>query len=181
MTKAAAIPLTWQSARSPDLDPRAIRQALRSFLVALGFAHHGVSVLLADDAALAALNRQYRGRDAPTDILSWSYLESDPQRVDATAGPAATQRLLLGELAVSLERVRAQATENGWDAQTELLRLLAHGCAHLAGHDHQTPAADRAMRDLEIALLEGAGVGGLYSPAPDTRRRRRPVTPRAGT
>ncbi|MBI3993588.1 MAG: rRNA maturation RNase YbeY, partial [Candidatus Lambdaproteobacteria bacterium] len=163
MTRAAPIPLSWPRGRSPDLDPRVIRRALRSFLAGLGFARHGVSLLLADDAALAALNSRYRGRDTPTDILSWSYRDDpapDAPRTAAGGAPRAAAPPLLGELAVSLERVRAQAAEHGWDAQTELLRLLAHGCAHLAGYDHQTRAADRVMRDLEIELLPGVGLGG---------------------
>jgi probable rRNA maturation factor len=186
MTNAVPIPLTWQSGRSPDLDPRAIRRALRSFLAALGHARHSVSVLLADDAALATLNLLYRGRDAPTDILSWRYLDEDPAIAPPTdddarkGGPGAEETqgpVLLGELAVSLERVRAQAAEHGWDAQTELLRLLAHGCAHLAGYDHQTKAADRIMRDVEVTLLEGVGLGGLYGQVRDDRPRRPPRKP----
>ncbi len=154
MTTPRRIQINWiPSGPPPDLDAAALGRALGLFLRGLGHGSRGVSVLLADDATLAGLNRAYRGRDAPTDVLSWSYRDDE-----AVPG-------LLGDLAVSLERVRAQARVNGWDAQTELLRLLAHGCAHLAGYDHATPDEDRVMRDVEIALLDAVGLGHLYDAA----------------
>ena len=54
---------------------------------------------------------------------------------------------------------------NGWALQTELLRLLAHGCAHLAGYDHQTAAQERKMRKVEEELLERIGLKGIYPKA----------------
>ena len=61
---------------------------------------------------------------------------------------------LAGDLVVSGERVKEQAAENGWDFDTELIRLLAHGCAHLAGWDHERSAEEaREMLELEIYLL----------------------------
>ena len=146
------IQISWQTgAPPPEFDEPALLLALAGFLHALGFSSSGASVLMADDAALLALNAEHRGQHNPTDILSWSYLEQGGDPPD-----------LLGELAVSLERVQVQAEENGWSNQTELLRLLAHGCTHLAGYDHQTEEADREMRAVEIALLEGAGLRGIY-------------------
>jgi len=147
-----------------DLDLPALRRALASFLKGLGQGGRPLSVLLASDADLRALNRAHRGEDRPTDVLSWSYLDAaEPAHADAP----------LGDLALSLERARAQAAHNGWDAQTEVLRLLAHGCAHLAGYDHQTAAEERAMRGIEDALLARIGLRGLYPPARPRARRPR--------
>ncbi len=142
--------MSWAAGPPPELEEADLRRALEVFLAALGHAGRGLSVLMADDAALQALNRVWRGRDRPTDVLSWSYLD---------AGPAAP---LLGELALSLERARRQAAENGWGLRTEVLRLLAHGCAHLAGYDHETAAEERRMRAVEIGMLAGIGLRNLY-------------------
>ena len=151
--KKPTIRISWQaSAPPPELDETALRSALEEFLAELGFGASGLSVLIADDEALRTLNAEHRGQDRPTDILSWSYLE------DAAASPE-----LLGDLAVSLERVHAQARENEWDSPTELLRLLAHGCAHLAGYDHQTEEGEKKMRAVEITLLERVGLRIIYS------------------
>ncbi|MEE8433474.1 MAG: rRNA maturation RNase YbeY [bacterium] len=124
--------------------------ALESFLNHLGRSETRVSVMFGDDAALRELNHRFRGLDRPTDVLSWCYPD-DP-------GPAP----LLGEIAISLERAESQAGENGWDLQTEVLRLLAHGCAHLAGHDHQDEAEERGMKALEIEMLSGVGLRDIY-------------------
>ena len=147
------IEISWHAGAPPpelELEEDALRDLLAGFLAALGHAERGLSVLIADDKTLRALNRRFREQDRPTDVLSWSYRGEDE-------APA-----LLGELAVSLERARAQADENGWHLRTELLRLLAHGCAHLAGYGHESEEDDRVMRAVEIKLLEGAGLPGLY-------------------
>ena len=106
--------------------------------------------MFGDNATLRELNRRFRDLDSPTDVLSWCYPDEP--------GPAP----LLGEIAVSLERAESQAGENGWDLHTEVLRLLAHGCAHLAGHDHQDEAGERGMKALEIEMLAGVGLRDIY-------------------
>lgn len=169
--KNPQIQISWQNgAPPPEVDEAALRLALSGFLIALGFASSGLSVLMADDEILRGFNAEYRGQDKPTDILSWSYLEHEGSPLKKPGIPpaellgelAGAPPELLGELAVSLERVAVQAKENGWDLQTELLRLLAHGCTHLAGHGHQGEDEEREMRALEIALLDGAGLKGIY-------------------
>ena len=151
--KRPPIHLSWEAgAPPPDLDEKVIRRALAAFLTDLGHPSRGVSLFVGDDRALRKLNRKYRGLASPTDILSWRYEE-----------PAEP---LLGELAVSLDRVRPQAARNGWDAPTELMRLLAHGCAHLAGYDHETPAEEARMLPVEIRLLAGIGLENIYPGGP---------------
>ena len=141
-----------------------MRRALGRFVKGLGLGGRAVSVLLTSDAEMRELNREHRGQDRPTDVLSWSYInEGDAEDVDDDAPPP------LGDLAVSLERAAAQARENGWDLHTELLRLLAHGCAHLAGYDHETAPQERAMRTVEDGLLAEVGLPNIYPPA---RRKR---------
>ena len=150
MTKAR-VNISWQSGEPPpELSEADLRKAVAGFLGALGHGDAGVNLLLADDKLLRELNTRYRGRAAPTDILSWSYLDDESE-------PG-----LLGEMALSLERGRAQARENGWDLRTEVLRLLAHGCAHLAGYDHESEAGEKEMREVEIGMLAAAGLKNLY-------------------
>lgn len=149
--------MTWQhGAPPPDLDEADLRRALESILADLGHAGAALSVLFADDARLQALNEAYRGLARPTDVLSWAYDVGD---AGALLGEDAA---LLGELALSLQRAAAQATENGWSLRTEVLRLLVHGCAHVAGYDHETDAQEREMKALEVRLLTELGLPGLY-------------------
>jgi probable rRNA maturation factor len=111
-----------------------------------------VSVLVTDDAALHALNRDYRGVDAPTDVLSFA-------AEDETSGPAfvlppGTSRYL-GDIAISYERVVAQAAEYGHSRERELAYLTAHGVLHLLGYDHDRGAEDAAaMRAREEATMD---------------------------
>lgn len=147
-TDTIGIELVWEVEPPPGLDVAQVERALGVFRVALGAAGRDLSVLMAGDEVLSELNATWRGKQGPTDVLSWGY-------EDQPGAP-------WGDLALSLERTAAQAAENGWDITTEALRLLAHGCAHLAGHDHQTPDEERVMRALEIQLLEKVGVKGLY-------------------
>ncbi len=134
--------------------------ALTRFLRELGRGGAGLSVLLADDARLQALNRAHRGLERPTDVLSWSYDSAGP----AAPGVAPGSVPLLGELALSLQRAAAQAVENGWPLRTEVLRLLAHGCAHVAGYDHESDAEEREMKAVEVRLLAAVGLRGIYPP-----------------
>ncbi len=68
-----------------------------------------------------------------------------------------------GELVLSGERVSQQAAENGWDFETELIRLLAHGCAHLAGRNHERSSEEASeMLELETELLKKVGLTNIY-------------------
>ena len=115
-----------------------------------------VSVLVTDDAALHALNRDYRGVDAPTDVLSFAAEEE-------TSGPAfvlppGTPRYL-GDIAISYERVVAQAAEYGHSRERELAYLTAHGVLHLLGYDHERGTEDAVtMRAREEATMDRLGL-----------------------
>ncbi|HEX9841377.1 MAG TPA: rRNA maturation RNase YbeY [bacterium] len=164
--KSPPIHVSWQAgAPPPELDEAALRAALARFLEGLGHGGAALSVLFADDARLRALNRDHRGLDRPTDVLSWSYgAATPPDGGSGEGGEREGDAPLLGELALSLERAAAQAAQNGWDLRTEVLRLLAHGCAHVAGYDHETEAQEREMKALEVRLLAAVGLEGIYPP-----------------
>ena len=165
--KPVPIAIVWQAA---ERAPRGMRpwlaRLLAEYLRSLGYPGSGLNLLVANDASLRALNARHRRRDRPTDILSFSYLDPRKSRRAAPPPGPLPRRYaaipLLGELAVSWNRVLAQAKANGWDARTELARLLAHGCVHLLGYDHTTRKEDAAMRRIEERLLAGAGIKGIY-------------------
>jgi probable rRNA maturation factor len=104
-----------------------------------------LSVALVGDAAIRRLNRQWRGKDRATDVLSF------PQ--EARSG-------LVGDVVISLDTARRQAREGGWSIAAELRRLLAHGVLHCVGHDHERPEEARRMAAAERRLLGHAGMVG---------------------
>jgi len=161
------IEISWEAgAPPPDLDEALLRRGLATFLQVLGREGFGLSLVFAGDEELRALNRDHRGLDRATDVLSWCYDESP----EISAHPDLDGRNgvppLWGELALSLERAQAQARQNGWSREVELMRLLAHGCAHLAGYGHDTPEEERVMLGWERKMLAAAGVSDLY-PLPE--------------
>lgn len=144
----------FSGALDPEFDPASLHPCLETFLKVLDLKGKMVNVLFADDAVLQSLNQRFRGLNRPTDVLSWCYAE-EPDALRAEGG-------LLGEIALSGDRIRSQAKENGWDDRTELLRLLAHGCAHLAGYEHQTPEEEKRMKGMEVKMLEEIGLAAIY-------------------
>ena len=137
-------------------------EILKVFLLSLFESERGISLYLTDDEEIKNLNQKFRGKDCPTDILSWPYSENNSE-IDEPKLSDANDVELVGDLVVSAERVRQQAAENGWDFETELIRLLAHGCAHLAGWDHERSAEEaREMLEIEINLLKEVGLENIY-------------------
>jgi len=106
-----------------------------------------VNLLVCSPATIQELNQSYRGKDKPTDILSFGYeLPEEP----------------LGDLALCLEVAERQAGEFDLSLTEELLRLLAHGLVHLLGYDHQTEAEEAQMLAKEIELLKTISLSHLY-------------------
>lgn len=116
-----------------------------------------VSVLITDDAELHELNREYRGVDAPTDVLSFADEEDEPEGATFVRPPELPR--YLGDIAISYERVLAQAAEYGHTPARELAYLTAHGMLHLLGYDHERGPEDAAtMRAREEAAMEVLGL-----------------------
>ncbi len=104
-----------------------------------------IAIVLTDDADLRMLNRQWRGIDRATDVLSFSYDEDPPRR----------GKQVNGDLAVSLDRMRAQAKRFRVSEGRELARLVIHGALHLAGLDHLKADEREHMRTREEKALRG--------------------------
>ncbi|HWQ15726.1 MAG TPA: rRNA maturation RNase YbeY [Roseiflexaceae bacterium] len=142
-----------------DVDAALIERAVATALAAEQVAGEvEVSVLVTDDAQLHALNRDYRGVDAPTDVLSFAAEE------DAAGGPGFVRPpdapRYLGDIALSYERAVAQAAEYGHSLERELAFLTVHGVLHLLGYDHERgPEEEAAMRARQEAVMERLGLG----------------------
>jgi len=115
------------------------------------------SLLLADDAFVQTLNRDYRGQDKPTNVLSFANL-------DAPEPPAAAgEPLLLGDMVIALETTASEAETAGKPVSDHFSHLVVHGMLHLLGYDHETDAQAERMERLEVRILEGLGIADPYS------------------
>lgn len=113
-----------------------------------------VSLLLIDDARMAALNAQYRGVDGTTDVLSFAMLENANGEVKV---PEPGEEFLLGDIVISVPRAQMQAQNAGHSLAHEMVFLAVHGVLHLLGYDHETTEGEARMRRREQAVLAGLG------------------------
>ncbi len=160
----------------PDVgDDRWFQAAVRHGLVgSLPAETRGqISLLLTDDATVQELNREYRGLDRTTDVLSfsfehWGHWEGDDEAPrsgdDAPEGwPLPDDEPPpLGEIIVSVPQAARQAEDQGVPLQRELALLIVHGALHLLGHDHYDDGERETMQALErvaMAALFGEGQG----------------------
>jgi probable rRNA maturation factor len=133
-----------------ELEPGGIADAVTHVLATLGVATQDVAVGISfvDDQRIRDLNREHRGKDEVTDVLSFPI---DP--LDEPV-PAGVQRQL-GDVVISLDQVARQAREAGVAPGVELTTMLVHGVLHLAGYDHETDeGAMLALQDQVLAGLE---------------------------
>lgn len=112
-----------------------------------------VSIVLADDRYIQELNREYRGKDTPTDVLSFALNEGDEPEI--IAGPA---EQLLGDIIISLETAKRQAEEYEHSLEREIAFLTVHGMMHLLGYDHILEEDRLEMRREEEAVLASLGI-----------------------
>jgi probable rRNA maturation factor len=123
---------------------RAVALAARACLRACNRPRAELSVLLCGDREIQRLNRGYRKKDRPTDVLAFAQAEGPALWVGGEH---------LGDVVLSLETATRQARERGVPARDEVLHLLAHGVLHLLGWDHRTEAEDRRMRAETARVL----------------------------
>lgn len=117
------------------------------------------SVQFADDAEVHALNREWRGKDKPTNVLSFPMLERGELLTLGAAGPPE----LLGDIALALETCGREAAEKGVPLERHAAHLIVHGLLHLAGYDHVHDEAEAAaMEALEIKTLALMGIADPY-------------------
>lgn len=115
-----------------------------------------LSLVLTDDAAIRTLNRDHRGLDKPTNVLSFP--QDDPE-ADAY-GP------MLGDIVVAHETVAREAAEEGISFRDHFLHMIVHGFLHLVGYDHMNDDEAEEMEGLETAILARLGIANPYADAP---------------
>ncbi len=142
----------WQALDLPALAGRAAAAALAA--AGLDPEACEIGLLAADDARIAALNAEWRGKAGPTNVLSWP-------SADGPATPGEPR--FLGDLALALDTCAAEAQAAGIAAPDHVTHLVVHGVLHLLGHDHEDDAEAEAMEALERKVLASLGVADPYS------------------
>ncbi|HSI04073.1 MAG: rRNA maturation RNase YbeY [Myxococcota bacterium] len=128
-------------ARDRRVSVRDLSRKAKQVLAGIGFEDAELSLVLTDDATIHGLNRQWRDKDKPTDVLSFPQADFERTRV-------------LGDVIISVETAARQAPKFGNDLKAELDRLLVHGILHLVGHDHVHGGTQaRKMKREEERLL----------------------------
>jgi probable rRNA maturation factor len=115
-----------------------------------------VDITLTDDPEQQRLNRTWRGKDAPTNVLAFPG-DGPVAQVVAPGAPR-----ILGDVVLALSTIRREAAEQEKPFADHLRHLVVHGVLHLLGHDHDNPAAAAAMERREIAILAELGVPDPY-------------------
>lgn len=145
-----SIPETEQASLAEILE-RAISEAIR---LAEGPEESEVSLTLVDDEKIHVLNRDYRGVDRPTDVLSFALQEESEDE----PGIFDFEDDILGDIVISVARARLQAVEYGHSFERELAYLAVHGTLHLLGYDHEEPADQEKMRAKEEEVMTHIGL-----------------------
>ena len=106
-----------------------------------------LSLIVTGDTVMRRLNLRFRGKNRPTDVLSFPLFDASGARSG-----------LIGEIYCSHDHCRRWSKENGGTVTDELLRLAAHGCLHLLGYDHHNPRDEKRMAAAESRYLRAAGL-----------------------
>ena len=119
-----------------------------------------IEVCLTDDEGIHQTNLDTRGVDAPTDVLSFPMFDLKPgEKPQADWADPDTEKVLLGDMMISLERAKAQAEEYGHSVEREICYLAVHSVLHLLGYDHLDEGPQkRQMRQREEAILGKLGI-----------------------
>ena len=152
----------------PDADWDAL--ALRASQAAVERTPHGqlattpatveISVRLTSDDEVHALNRQYRGKDKPTNVLSFPMVQ--PDLIETVSLNSDDGELLLGDIVLAHGVCVAEAAERGVTVEDHATHLLVHGTLHLLGYDHLTDAEGDAMEEIERQALGTLGIADPY-------------------
>lgn len=162
-------------AELPELERLAGTAARLAFEAAgLDPAGRSVSILACDDARIARLNRDFRGVERPTNVLSWPAYELAPVRPGGlppappepggglAREPAGGAPQSLGDVAIALQTARREAAELGIPLKDHAIHLILHACLHLFGFDHEREEDAETMEGLESRALARIGVPDPY-------------------
>ncbi|GIO40544.1 rRNA maturation RNase YbeY [Paenibacillus apis] len=162
-----SLTLAWNN----DQDKMAVEDSLIELLDKLlqaaaemeGIAEGEVDLTFVDDVAIHELNKEYRGIDRPTDVLSFAMNESLDEEMDIVYELEEGEELdeltdVLGDIIISVERAKAQSEDYGHSLERELGFLFVHGFLHLLGYDHQDTASEQVMMGKQEAVLAQVGL-----------------------
>jgi probable rRNA maturation factor len=121
-----------------------------------------VGVRLVDDGTIQGLNRDWRGRDKPTNVLSFPMGDPAPVGDPALLGDPDFP-WLIGDIVMSFDTMKAEAERDGKKLEHHVVHLAVHATLHLIGHDHEDEAEAEAMEAAEIKLLAGLGIPDPYA------------------
>jgi probable rRNA maturation factor len=119
-----------------------------------------IAVRLTGDDEVQALNRQYRGKDKPTNVLSFPMVQ--PDLLDTVTQNSDDGEVLLGDIVLAHGVCRAEAAERGVGVADHAAHLIVHGCLHLLGHDHMDDAEAEHMESIERSALAALGLHDPY-------------------
>jgi probable rRNA maturation factor len=152
----------WDSSRSWDL---LVRRAAEAAVAESAFPQLAtserrveISVLLTGDEKVRELNAEYRGKDKPTNVLSFPMASVDDLQQATIAGP----ELLLGDIILARGVCEAEAADKSVSVEQHATHLLIHGTLHLLGYDHHDDAEAADMESREVRALARLGIGNPY-------------------
>ncbi len=154
----------WPAADWPALAAAAVRAAVaetpHGHLVQAGFAAE-IGVRLSDDAEVQGLNRQYRGKDKPTNVLSFPLVDADDLGALANTDDG---EVLLGDIILAAATCASEAAARGWAVTAYAQHLIVHGTLHLLGYDHEQGDSEAAaMEAIETAACRALGLPDPYA------------------
>ena len=137
-----------------------LEELLRLAGEAEGIGDGEVALTFVDEERIRELNREYRGIDRPTDVLSFALNEDggEPDIVFDELEDGDPVSGMLGDIVISLERAKAQSEEYGHSLEREIGFLFVHGFLHLLGYDHQTEEEEKIMFGKQEEILRRAGL-----------------------
>jgi probable rRNA maturation factor len=144
----------WDEARIDDAMLRRAAQAAAAEAPALPAGDYELTILLTDDEEMRALNRTWRDKDAPTNVLSFP-------ASDTLSGPG-----LLGDIALAYETIREEARDRDIALTDHVAHLVVHGVLHLLGFDHADDRQAERMETLERKALASLGIADPYADQP---------------
>ena len=153
----------WPTGDWETLASGAVEAAIRATpdaALASSEAYVEVSVRLTSDEEVHALNRQYRGKDKPTNVLSFPMVQ--PDLLETVSQNSDDGELLLGDIVLAHGICAAEAAEKGVPLEAHTAHLIVHGVLHLLGYDHQGSAEAEEMESLERDVMARLGLHDPY-------------------
>jgi probable rRNA maturation factor len=153
-----------QGGKAEGVTAGAVRERAALMLAELDLGGAELSVLLTSDRSIHRLNREFRSKDKPTDVLAFAMREGE-----VMGGQPGHEGEMLGDVVISLDTATRQAAERKRSPLEEVTHLLAHGLLHLVGYDHQTDEEEREMNEATRALVK------IATAAPKETAKKAPV------